>query len=86
MAKNYVLICVEYRQRISSSFYETYEETHKAMVDDFMKCITPEDYQIGLKKNDAPCDEDWWIKDDCAWIGDNAYDYNIEWYIVYIGD
>ena len=86
MTKNYVLVCVEDRQRVGSSFYETYEEAHKAMVDDFMTCIDPEIYQIGLEKNDETYDEDWWIKEDCAWIGDNAFEYNIGWCIVYIGN
>ena len=86
MTKNFVLVCVEYRQQIRSSFYETHEEAHKAMVDDFMNCIDPEDYQQGLETNGAPYDEDWWIRDDCAWISDTAFKHNIEWYIVYIGD
>ena len=43
---NYVLVCIESRQKVASSFYEMYEEAHKAMVDDFMTCFDPEDHQI----------------------------------------
>ena len=38
--------------------------------------------QKDLEENGETYGEDWWIREDCAWISDNAFDYNIEWYIV----
>ena len=44
--------------------------------------IDPALYQKDLEENGETYGEDWWIREDCAWISDNAFDYNIEWYIV----
>lgn len=79
---NYIVVTVSYRQKIESSYFETYEEAYEAMEKDFLSCLGDETYQEGLTKNEAPYDEDWWLRDDCAWISDNAFFYNIEWYIV----
>lgn len=79
---NYMLINVEDRQRIMTSFYETYEKAHKAMIEDVLACLDPALYQKDLEENGETYGEDWWIREDCAWISDNAFDYNIEWYIV----
>ena len=38
---NYMLINVEDRQRIMTSFYETYEKAHKAMIEDVLACLDP---------------------------------------------
>ena len=79
---NYMLINVEDRQRIMTSFYETYEKAHKAMIEDVLACLDPALYQKDLEENGETYGEDWRIREDCAWISDNAFGYNIEWYIV----
>jgi len=52
------------------------------MIEDVMACLDPALYQKDLEENGEAYGEDWWIREDCAWISDNAFDYNIEWYIV----
>ena len=52
------------------------------MIEDDLACLDPALYQKDLEENGETYGEDWWIREDCAWISDNAFDYNIEWYIV----